>query len=36
MFRMFKRKHGLDSKLPPHDCSLFEPPVPKSGQMRLF
>lgn len=36
MFRMFKRKHGLDNKLPPHDCSLFVPPVPKSGQMRLF
>ncbi|MEO8496117.1 MAG: PA0069 family radical SAM protein, partial [Planctomycetota bacterium] len=36
MFRMFKRKHGLDSKLPPHDCSLFVPPVPKSGQLRLF
>ncbi|MDA1052191.1 MAG: PA0069 family radical SAM protein [Planctomycetota bacterium] len=36
MFRLFKRKHGLDSKLPPHDCSLFVPPVPKSGQMRLF
>ncbi len=36
MFRMFRRKHGLDGKLPPYDCSLFVPPVPKSGQMRLF
>lgn len=36
MFRLFKRKHGLDGKLPPHDCSQFRPPVPSSGQRRLF
>lgn len=36
MFRLFRSKYEMDSKLPPHDCSLFEPPVPNSGQMRLF
>lgn len=36
MFRLFKSKHGLDKKLPPHNCSLFRPPTPRSGQMRLF
>lgn len=36
MFQLFSRKHGLDQKLPAHDCSLFEPPLPRSGQMRLF
>ncbi len=36
MFRLFKKKLGLDQKLPPHNCDLFEPPVPKSGQQWLF
>lgn len=36
MFRLFKRKHGLDRKLPPHNCDRFRAPVPQSGQMRLF
>ena len=36
MFHRFNRKHGLDQKLPPHDHSLFRPPLPKSGQLRLF
>jgi DNA repair photolyase len=36
MFKMFKRKHGLDSRLPPQNCDAFRPPLPKSGQMRLF
>jgi len=36
MFRLFKQKHGLDGRLPPQDCSLLRPPVPRSGQRRLF
>jgi DNA repair photolyase len=36
LFRLFRRKHGLDRKLPPQNCTLFRPPVPRSGQMRLF
>ena len=36
MFRLFRQKYGLDRKLPAQNCSLFRPPVPKSGQMRLF
>ena len=36
MFRTFKHKFGLDRELPPQDCSLFQPPVPSSGQQRLF
>lgn len=36
MFRLFTEKHGLDGKLPPLDCSQFQPPTPRSGQMRLF
>lgn len=36
MFRLFQRQHGLDGKFPSHDCSRFRPPLPKSGQMRLF
>jgi DNA repair photolyase len=35
MFRLFARKHGLDAKLPPLDCTRFRPPVPKSGQSWL-
>lgn len=36
MFRLFKQKYELDAKFPPQDCSLFIPPVPSSGQKRLF
>lgn len=36
LFRLFRQKHGLDQPLPALDCSQFEPPLPKSGQMRLF
>lgn len=36
MFRLFKKRLRLDQKLPPHNCGIFEPPLPKSGQMRLF
>jgi DNA repair photolyase len=36
VFRLFAKKHGLDGDLPPQDCSRFQPPLPKSGQLRLF
>lgn len=36
VFRLFKKKLGLNEKLLPHNCELFEPPVPKSGQLKLF
>ena len=36
MFRLFKRKHDLDGKLPPQNTANFRPPVADSGQMRLF
>ena len=36
MFRVFRQKFGLDAKMPPYNCEHFRPPVPKSGQMRLF
>ena len=36
MFTLFRSKFGMDKKLPPHNCELFEPPMPSSGQMRLF
>jgi DNA repair photolyase len=36
MFRVFRRKYGLESELPPYNCELFRPPIPKSGQLRLF
>ncbi len=36
MFGLFKQKLGLDRKLPPQNCSSFRPPVPSSGQRRLF
>jgi hypothetical protein len=35
LFRLFRKKYGLDG-LPPLDGSKFEPPRPKSGQLRLF
>jgi DNA repair photolyase len=34
--KVFKRKLGLDRSLPPLDSSKFTPPMPSSGQMRLF
>jgi DNA repair photolyase len=36
VFRLFARKHGLDRPLLPHDGSRFRPPLPRSGQLRLF
>ena len=36
MFRVFAAKHGLNNSLPPHDYSAFRPPLPASGQKRLF
>jgi len=36
LYRLLQRKHGLDGKLPAHNCRLFQPPPPKSGQLRLF
>ena len=36
IFQVFRRKHGLDRKLPPQNCQSFQPPIPKSGQLRLF
>ena len=36
LFRLFAKKHGLDGGLPPFDASRFQPPRPKSGQLRLF
>ena len=36
MFQLFRQKHGLNQKVRPLDRSLFEPPIPRSGQLRLF
>lgn len=36
MFDLFRVKYNLSKTLPPHNCDLFEPPLPSSGQMRLF
>ncbi|MCA9178036.1 MAG: PA0069 family radical SAM protein [Planctomycetales bacterium] len=36
LFEVFRRKCGLDGDMPPHNCELFHPPAPKSGQLRLF
>ncbi len=36
LFRLFARRYGLDGKMPAYDCSRFCPPLPKSGQLRLF
>src|SRR6056297_1790854 len=33
LYRLLQRKHGLDGKLPAHNCRLFQPPPPKSGQL---
>jgi DNA repair photolyase len=36
LFRVFSKKYQLDRKLPALDVSKFEPPRPRSGQLRLF
>lgn len=36
VFRAFKKKLRLDGQLPEYDCSQFRPPLPASGQLRLF
>lgn len=36
VFRLFRRRYGLDGGLPPLDSSQFRPPLPDSGQLRLF
>jgi DNA repair photolyase len=36
LFRVFRAKHGLDSEMPPYNLDAFRPPVPASGQLRLF
>jgi DNA repair photolyase len=36
MFKLFRRKHGLDGQLPPYDCSHFRPPRTSTGQAWLF
>ena len=36
MFRLFRQKHGLTSKMPPLDCSRFRPPQSPGGQLSLF
>jgi DNA repair photolyase len=35
-FEVFRRKCGLDQPHPPLDTSQFRPPIPTSGQLRLF
>lgn len=36
IFHVFVRKHGLDRKLPPLDCSHFQRPDPDPQQLKLF
>lgn len=36
LYKLCAKKHGLDGKLPPLDCTQFQPPLPKTGQLRLF
>ncbi len=36
LFQVFRKKYGLNGKFPPLDCSAFRPPLPKTGQLRLF
>ena len=36
MFHIFRKKYGLDMRMPPLDCSSFKTPKNPSGQMRLF
>jgi DNA repair photolyase len=35
-FKVFKKKLGLDRKLPELDYTKFTPPKPAAGQLRLF
>jgi DNA repair photolyase len=35
-FKVFTRKFGLDQPMPDRDTSIFQPPTPVSGQLRLF
>ena len=35
-FEVFRHKYGLDAPQSPLDTSQFRPPLPASGQMRLF
>jgi DNA repair photolyase len=36
LFRLFRKRYGLDNELPPYDCTRFRTPQPKKGQLRLF
>jgi DNA repair photolyase len=36
LFRLFARKYALDGPLPPYDATRFRPPLPTTGQLRLF
>jgi DNA repair photolyase len=36
LFRLYARKYGLDGPLPGLDGSEFRPPLPRTGQLRLF
>lgn len=36
LFRLFRRRHGLDGGLPEYDCTRFRQPLPTKGQLRLF
>lgn len=36
MFKVFSKKFAFVDDLPQRDCSSFEPPLPESGQLRLF
>ena len=36
MVSIFAKKFGLERPLPPPNCDLFVPPLPTSGQRRLF
>ena len=36
MFKLFAKRFGFDSDLPPYNHALFQPPRSSSGQMQLF
>jgi DNA repair photolyase len=36
IFEVFAARYGLNGPLPPCDTAAFRPPLPQSGQMRLF
>lgn len=36
LFQVFAKKYSLDGRLPAQDFSHFQPPRPRSGQLRLF